>query len=173
MAESRNFNASLNAKGLDGAVTEEQARRMCATQGSSSLFIIEAHHGKLVTDEDGTQRIHLVADTVELIPDEHEDRVRTFMRALYMARPDQYGQAAFETPGDGEVPLDTAAADLDALVETDGEGEVTGVWVESDVAGTGEAVNADTGEVTQPGEPLPPIEDSGEKADNVVEFSAP
>lgn len=40
--------------------------------------------------------------------------------------------------------------------------EVPGVLVESDTAGTGEAVNADTGEVTQPGEPLPPVEDDGD-----------
>lgn len=36
---------------------------------------------------------------------------------------------------------------------------IKGVLVESDVAGTGEAVNADTGEVTAPGDPLPPVKD--------------
>jgi hypothetical protein len=35
---------------------------------------------------------------------------------------------------------------------------VEGVVVESETAGTGEAVNAETGEVTAPGEPLPVIE---------------
>lgn len=35
---------------------------------------------------------------------------------------------------------------------------VEGTTVESDTAGTGGAVNAETGEITQPGEPLPPIE---------------
>lgn len=39
------------------------------------------------------------------------------------------------------------------------ESEVEGVEVPDDgVAGTGEAVNADTGEVTEAGDPLPPIE---------------
>lgn len=33
---------------------------------------------------------------------------------------------------------------------------VEGVQVQSDTAGTGEAVNAETGEVTAPGQPLPP-----------------
>lgn len=36
--------------------------------------------------------------------------------------------------------------------------EIQGELVESDTAGTGPAVNAETGEVTQPGEPLPVIE---------------
>lgn len=44
--------------------------------------------------------------------------------------------------------------------EVSGE-EIPGVYVESDVAGTGEAVNAEAGEVTQPGEPLPPISSEG------------
>jgi len=36
---------------------------------------------------------------------------------------------------------------------------VRGEWVESETAGTGLAVNAETGVVTQPGEPLPPAEE--------------
>lgn len=36
--------------------------------------------------------------------------------------------------------------------------EVEGELEESETAGTGEAVNAETGEVTQPGDPLPTIE---------------
>lgn len=38
---------------------------------------------------------------------------------------------------------------------------IEGRLVESDIAGTGPAVNAETGEVTQPGEPLPPIVQEG------------
>lgn len=147
MAESRSFNASLNSKGLDQSVSEEQARRMCATQGQSSLFLIDAHHGKLVTDEDGTQRIHLIIDTAELVPTEHEDRVRRFMRALYLARPDQYGQAAFETSPDEPTVDDTASA-LDAVVETDEDGNDTGIW-------SPETATVDEGECAYPGCVLP------------------
>lgn len=44
-------------------------------------------------------------------------------------------------------------------------GEVEGVLVTDEpLAGTGEAVNADTGEVTQPGDPLPPIADPDPEA---------
>lgn len=59
---------------------------------------------------------------------------------------------------------DAAFVEVDspgALVAVDGEDSpapVEGVVVESETAGTGEAVNAETGEVTAPGEPLPVIE---------------
>lgn len=128
MADKRMFNAKLNAKGLEKAVTEDQARHMVTTQGQHSLFIVDARHAVLTIAEDGTQSINLVADQVEYVPPAHEDRVRTFMRALYLARPEQYGQEAFETPKAGEVDTETAGAQLDALVETDGDGKVTGVW---------------------------------------------
>lgn len=48
-----------------------------------------------------------------------------------------------------------------AIAVPAGATEVTGVLVESDTAGTGPAVNAETGEVTQPGEPLPAIAQDG------------
>ena len=173
MAESRAYNATLNSKGLDASVSEEQARRMCATQGSHSLFLIDAHHGKLVVDEDGTQRIHLIIDTAELVPTEHEDRVRRFMRALYLGRPDQYGQEAFEgTTGDEPTITDTAAA-LDAVVETDEEWTETGIWDPNQGA-------QNPGECAYPGCVLdighdgdheyPPVDEPA--PDNVVSFSS-
>lgn len=129
MAEKRDWNVGLNAKGLEKSVSEEQARRICTTQGAHSMFIIDAHHGPFVTHEDGSIKMHLIIDGAELIPVEHEDRVRTFMRALYLARPDQFGQEAFEEASPGDVPLDSAAAGLDALVEKDPEsGEPLGIW---------------------------------------------
>lgn len=126
--ERRMFNATLNAKGLEKSVTEEQARGMVLSQGQHSLFIVDARHAVITIAEDGSQRINLIADQVEYVPSTHEDRVRTFMRALYLARPEQYGQEAFETPKDGEVDTATAAANLDAAVERNDAGEVTGVW---------------------------------------------
>lgn len=127
MAEKRDYNVSLNSKGLEASVSEDQARRICNTQGQHSLFLIDAHHGPYVTNEDGTIKMNLIIDGAELVPVEHEDRVRRFMRALYLARPDQFGQQAFETDEDGPT-VDDAAAQVDALVETDEDGTVLGVW---------------------------------------------
>lgn len=126
--EKRMYNATLNSKGLEKSVTEEQARGMVLSQGQHSLFIVDARHGKIEIAEDGTQRVSLVADQVEYVPSTHEDRVRTFMRALYLARPEQYGQEAFETAKPGEVDTATAAANLDAAVQRDEAGEVSGIW---------------------------------------------
>jgi hypothetical protein len=69
-------------------------------------------------------------------------------------------EVAGVAPG-GTVDLDDERVNVSALVASRNveilSSEVEGVLVESDVAGTGEAVNADTGEVIKPGEPLPPI----------------
>lgn len=128
MADKRKFNAGLNSKGLDKFVTEEQARAMCVHQGSRYLFIIEAHAGPKVVDEDGSETVKLIADTVELVPEDHEERVREFKRALYLSRPEQYGQEAFEGATGNEPTVEQTAAQLDAAVEKDGDGHVTGVW---------------------------------------------
>ena len=170
MADKRSHNATLNSKGLEDAVSEEQARRMCATRGQSSLFIVEAHHGKLVIDEDGSERIHLVIDQIELIPTEHEDRVRRFKRALYLARPDQYGQAAFEgSMADEPTVTDTGAA-LDAVVEEDDGGQPVGVWDPNSETGGGEC--AFPGCVLDIGHDGDHAEADDDARDNVVSFSS-
>jgi len=128
MAEQRKYNSGLNAKGLDKFVTEDQARGMCHHQGTSYLFIIEAHAGPKVVGEDGEETVKLIIDTAELIPAEHEERVREFKRALYLARPDQYGQEAFEGATGDEPSVEQTAAQLDAAVERDEDGNPTGVW---------------------------------------------
>lgn len=128
MAEKRKYNAGLNAKGLEDSVTEDQARHMAHHQGNTYLFITQAHAGPKVVAEDGSEKVSLIPDLVELVPAEHEERIRRFHRALYLNRPDQFGQAAFEEATPGDVPLEAAAADVDALVETDGEGKPTGIW---------------------------------------------
>jgi hypothetical protein len=128
MAEKRKFNSKMNAKGLEKVVTEEQARHMAQHQGHTYTFIVQAHSGPKMVDEDGSEVVSLIPDLVELIPAEHEDRIHTFQRALYLARPEQFGQKAFEGTAEGEVPLDAAAAGVDALVERDESGALTGVW---------------------------------------------
>lgn len=135
MAEKRDYNAKMNAKGLEKSVSEEQARHMALHQGSTYLFIVQAHAGPKVVDEDGSEKVSLIPDLVELIPEDHAERLRVYQRALYLARPDQFGQEAFET-GKDEPSLDAAAADVDALVERDEEGEPTGIW-EPDVEPSG------------------------------------
>lgn len=73
-----------------------------------------------------------------------------------------------QTDGDGTSYEDAAPSGSAAETVTDGtqavavpSEEIPGELVESDTAGTGGAVNAETGEVTAPGEPLPPIESEG------------
>lgn len=78
------------------------------------------------------------------------------------------GDPAPQTDGDGTSYEDAAPSGSAAETVTDGtqavavpSEEIPGELVESDTAGTGGAVNAETGEVTAPGEPLPPIESEG------------
>lgn len=73
-----------------------------------------------------------------------------------------------QTDGDGTSYEDAAPSGPAAETVTDGNeavavpsAEIPGELVESDTAGTGGAVNAETGEVTAPGEPLPTIETTG------------
>jgi hypothetical protein len=119
MAEQRKFNAHLNRKGLDNHITVDQAREMAQHQGRTYLFIVAARSGPKVVGEDGSEDVALIPDLVELVPAEHEERVRAVQRAFYMARPEQHGQAAFEGPGDGEQSVDSALDDLGAAVTTD------------------------------------------------------
>jgi predicted O-methyltransferase YrrM len=72
-----------------------------------------------------------------------------------------------EIVGDGQLAIATLAAghepDLRTDTEREADEQARGEVVESDTAGAGEAINVETGEVTAPGEPLPPIEqDDGE-----------
>lgn len=158
MADKRRFNSKMNPKGLENSVSEEQAGQMAHRQGSRYLFIVEAHVGSKVVDEDGSETVSLVPDLVELVPADQEGRTRDFMRALYLNRPDQFGQAAFEDAAAGP-PLDSAAAALDAVVERDDAGQPTGVW---------------DGDPDAPADLPTPPEDEATPADgdeNVVAFS--
>lgn len=128
MADKRNYNANLNARGLEKDVTDDQARAMCGNQGGHYLFVIEAHVGPKTIAEDGAERVSLVIDGAELVPTEHEDRVRDFKRALYLDRPGQHGQAAFEGAVPGDVDVDTAAAGLEAGIQRDTTGDPMGTW---------------------------------------------
>lgn len=128
MAEKRSFNVGLNRKGLEAFVSEEQARHMVTTPGAHSVFIIEAHHGPYLTNEDGSITMSLIIDQVELIPDEQEDLVRRYQRALYLQRPDAYGQEAFDGATEGEPRVEDTARELESAVEKDEAGNVIGIW---------------------------------------------
>lgn len=128
MVDKRRYNAKINAKGLEKVLTEEQAGQFCRNQGTGGLFIVRAHAGPKVVDEDGSETVNLIPDEVEFVPATHEDLVARFQRALYLARPDQFGQEAFEGATSGEPKVADTARELDAAVETDAEGEPTGVW---------------------------------------------
>lgn len=64
--------------------------------------------------------------------------------------------------GDGE-PDDRTPSEVEADKNAEGNsGDIaSGAYVESDTAGTGEATNDQTGEVTAPGDPLPDAPDQG------------
>lgn len=135
MAEKRKFNSKLNSKGLENFVSEDQAREMCTHQGRSYVFIVQAHAGPKLVAEDASEAVNLIIDTAELVPVAHEERVRTFQRALYLSRPDQYGQEAFEGAAPGERDVESAAADVAALVQTGADGEPVGIWDGTDEQG--------------------------------------
>lgn len=88
--------------------------------------------------------------------------------------PDDHPDAELLAYGTGD-PLKPEDADLLRSVE------IEGVLVDDEpLAGTGDAVNADTGEVTQPGDPLPVIEqtdgdplDAEPEPEKVVEATMP
>ena len=89
------------------------------------LRTVEPHGPNL----DGKKRIDYVIESIEPVPPAHEERVREFQRGLFLARPEVEGQAVLSgTAGEASDALDAAAADLDAAVERDAEGNVTGVW---------------------------------------------
>lgn len=128
MTESRKHTAHINRKGLDATgVTEDHARAMASHLGGHTMLIVEARHHAVLTDAEGKQSVVLVLTNVEPVPAHLEDRVRDFQRALYRQRPDQEGQAVLRGTADETSP-DDAAAGLDAVVERDAEGNVTGVW---------------------------------------------
>jgi ribosomal protein L12E/L44/L45/RPP1/RPP2 len=101
MAERRDHNASLNAKGLEDSVSDDAARRMIATQGQTSILIVEATHGPYKTDVDGSQRINLLPGAVALVPAEHEDKLRRVLRAIAL---EVSPAETFALDGDAEAP---------------------------------------------------------------------
>ena len=125
--EKRGFLAKLNSKGLENSVSEDQARHMASHQGSRYMLVVEVHSGRKVIDEDGSETIHLIPDLVELVPPEHEDRVRKFQRALYMERPEQIGQRSIEGISDLEPTSEDVGGEIDA-VTTDYPDPAEGTW---------------------------------------------
>lgn len=112
MAEKRMYNSKMNSKGLEGSVTEDQARDMADNQGTRYLLLVEVHSGSKTVAEDGAVQVQLVPDLVELVPDEHEAAIRTFMNALKAQRPEEAGQLALQ--GQEQPSVDDAAAGLPA-----------------------------------------------------------
>lgn len=110
MAEKRDHNATMNQKGLDDSVTDDDARRMINSQGATSILIVEVQHGKYATDVDGSQRINLIPGSVALVPSAHEAKLRKLLRAIALeVNPGE----TFALDGDGAAPrVDEAAGDL-------------------------------------------------------------
>lgn len=128
MSDKRMWNSKLNSKGLEQSVSEEQAQEMCNHQGATYLFIVEATAGPKTVNVDGSQAVNLIPGSVELVPEEHAETARRFMRALYIGRPDQYGQTAFDGATTNEPTVADTASAMASAVVTDDTGEVTGMW---------------------------------------------
>lgn len=112
------FTEDLIAKDWSGGAGRE---RMAVV----ALRTVEPHGPNL----DGKKRIDYVIESIEPVPAEHEDRVRDFQRGLFLARPEQQGQAVLTgTAGDNEDSLTGAVGALAAVVEKDDDGNVTGIW---------------------------------------------
>lgn len=128
--EKRKYTAHINRKGLDATgVTEDHVRGMAARLGQSTMLIVEAKHLTATNDAEGNVVLALALQGVEPVPAEHDEMVRRFQRGLYMQRPEQQGQAVLAgTASDQEADVASAAAALDAVVERDESGAVTGVW---------------------------------------------
>lgn len=129
MAEKKKFTAHANRKGLDATgVTEDHARRMAATLGGHTMLVVEARHDAMTTDAEGNVSVALALTSVEPVPEDLEDVVRDFQRALYRRRPEVQGQEVLAgTDGTG-LNADQAAQVLDSRIERDDDGRVTGVW---------------------------------------------
>ena len=98
------------------------------------------------------------ADVETLATEGDEDTVPADVKGGPVAAPKIPAKKA--APAAKKAPAKKAAA---KKAEPEPE-EVQGVLVESDTAGTGVAVNEETGEITEPGEPLPTIEQEEEGA---------
>lgn len=122
----------IRAKALDTTgITEAMLEHDWAGgAGRTRMAVVELRtvepHGPNL---DGKKRIDYVVESIEPVPEQHEDTVRRFQRGLYLTRPDQEGQATLKgTAGENNEDLAAATADLAAAVETGPDGEVTGVW---------------------------------------------
>ena len=122
----------IRAKALDttGMTEELLEKDWRHGAGRTRMAVIELRtvepHGPNL---DGKRRIDYVIESIEPVPAEHEERVREFQRGLFLARPEQEGQATLAgTAGDNAGALESAAAGIEAAVEKDDAGNVTGIW---------------------------------------------
>lgn len=128
MADKRQFNSQMMAKGLEASVSEDQAREMADNQGSRYLLLVQVHSGPKTIAEDGATRVQLIPDLVELVPAAHEGPIQNLMNALKAQRPEEAGQLAMQ--GLEAPDLDEAAAGVwdgnpDAPVEPTPEDKAT------------------------------------------------
>lgn len=122
----------IRAKALDttGMTEEMLAKDWRAGAGNTRMAVVELRtvepHGPNL---DGKRRIDYVIESIEPVPAEHEERVREFQRGLFLARPEQEGQATLQgTAGEHADALESAVVAIDAVVERDEEGKVVGIW---------------------------------------------
>lgn len=112
---------TINAKKLgETGFTEETMKADHRKIGQYHLIIAEVRavepHGP---DVDGNRKVSYIITDLEMVPSDLEDRVREFKRSMYLARPEQQGQAVLTgTAGQEQSPEDALATMEAGLPET-------------------------------------------------------
>ncbi|MBA2952140.1 hypothetical protein GON03_19175 [Nocardioides sp. MAH-18] len=181
--------ATINSKGLDGTgITEDIAAELFHKVGTHVMAIVDLQvvdkHGPSVK---GKRKVTLVIDGIEpALDDTLAEHLRELQRTVYLNRKHADGQLAIDQELTGDEPTvegvvaagaahrphpflpvdaseDNPICDVCGLLEAAARHSVQDLLPDDgddDQAGAGEAVNEETGEVTEPGEPLPDATDA-------------
>lgn len=123
MTEKHDYAASVRRKGLENTgVTEDIAKKMYATQGRTTLAIVELRHKRQINDDDTGRSVELVIEALEPSQDPTlDDHLRQLMRTMHQNRvltaDDQ--QLAIETAGDVEPSVEKVIAAREAADAAD------------------------------------------------------
>ncbi len=134
--------AKIRARGADGTgITDEVAKAMFLNMGGTTIAIVELEHVRQINESSGDHKVELTIGFIEpATSDRMEDVLRTLARGTYRSRS---GQVLPGTEDGGEVGVDDALTQAEALIERGEDGRPTGVWdgdTETD-APTGDGVN--------------------------------
>lgn len=137
MSEDRNYHVTLKTKGLEVFIPESVAQEMYRKKSTRRLAIIEIAGEEWREFKNGGHRLMTALETMELIPEEHEERFRGIIRMLWEGREDEKGQPALPLSEDAkqerDATLNAAAEEVeeshkDAQSDEKGNVEAEGEW---------------------------------------------